>query len=809
MRETDISKFTARPDRDIDAEKPVKRVLKIIGRVLFTLLMVGVFTGIIVGTSMIIYIGRIAAEPTGINLKAKSMNQTSFIYVKNDAGKFKKYKSLYSTENRVWVNFKDIPQYMKDAQIAIEDKRFYDHHGVDWTRTAGAVLNLSSGEASYGGSTMTQQLIKNISDDNDVSLNRKLREIIKAIKLENEYTKDEILEAYLNVVNYGSNCQGVQAAANLYFGKDIGKCSLAQCAAIAGITQNPSRYNPLIYPEYNKERRELVLSEMYDQGKISEAEYKEAMKESNDMTFVGFKKSNKATKTQKIQNWYIDQLQNDLQSDLATYYNISQKAASDMLFTEGLKIYCAMDQDAQSFIEKAAQSLDTSYDYGLQCAMTMIGMDGSVIATVGSSQEKTTNLSWDRATDSVLQPGSSIKPVVVYPYAIEKGELYYSSIVKDEPLEKYKVVDGEYVAGPNNWYSGYKGNMLLPDAIEWSANATAVQVIDKIAPANAYNQVVTLQGFTHLTEEDKNNAGGLSIGGLNGGVTVREMAATFTYMGNGGKYYKPYTYYYVTDAEDNIIIDNRNQIPKESYSPETAYIMNRLLHYNMTYCAHTNAYLGRVDGWDIIGKTGTTDEDKDSWFCGLSPYASLAVWTGFDTPHTISINGQMNAASLFSKVMGHYLEGKKHKEYAVPATIITANYDPSNGSIYNIGEASDGQYIGYYTEENLPSEGGGEYVDYYYGQEYSDDDDDSGSESGQEDAADEEGGGEEETPADDGGGEEETPADDGGGDNGGGDEGGGDEGGGDNEGGDEGGGEENQPVDTDAPPVIEEENGGE
>ena len=714
MRETDISKFTEHGSPNPNSESAAKRILKAVGRGAFTLLMVGVVTGVIVGISLIAYVIGIASEPTGIDLKAKSLNQTSFIYVKNDSGKFKKYQSLYDTENRVWVDFKEIPQNMKNAVIAIEDKRFEEHHGVDFTRTMGAILNLASGKSNYGGSTLTQQLIKNISDDNEVSLNRKIREIVKALKLETEYTKDEILEAYLNVVNFGNNCQGVESAANLYFGCHIDKCTLAQCAAIAGITQNPSRFNPLVYPEENKGRRELVLSEMLDQGKITREEYDAAMAESANMEFVGYKKSNKTTVTQKVQNWYIDELQNDLTHDLAVKFNISEKAASDKLFTEGLKIYCAMDAKMQTYMENAAMNIDTTYDSGLQCAATLMDLNGAIIATVGSSQEKTSNLLFDRATDSVLQPGSSIKPVVVYSYAIETGKLYYSSIVKDKPLEKYKVgADGSLVPGPDNWYLDYKGNMLLPDAIEWSANATAAQVLDMISPQAAYNQVVTLQGFEHLAEEDKVNAGGLSIGGLTGGVTVREMAAAFTYMGNGGKYYKPYTYYYVTDSEDNIILDNRDQVPKEAYSPETAYIMNRLLHYNMTNCAHTNAYLARVDGWDIIGKTGTTDEDKDSWYCGLSPYASLAIWTGFDTPQTISVSGQQTATTLFADIMGHYLEGKKAKEYSVPGSIITANYDPSTGVVYNIGDASgDDRYIGYYAEGNIPEEVE-DYVDYY------------------------------------------------------------------------------------------------
>ena len=246
MRETDISKFTEQESVVEATESPTKRILKAVGRFFVTLAAVGA----------VAYIIGIANEPTGIDLKAKSLNQTSFIYVKNDSGKFKKYQSLYDTENRVWVDFKKIPDNMKNAVISIEDKRFRDHNGVDWTRTVGAMLNLASGKSSYGGSTLTQQLIKNISDDNEVSLNRKIREIVKALKLETEYTKDEILEAYLNVVNFGNNCQGVQAAANLYFGQNIDKCSLAQCAAIRDARQcSPKCLTRRRSPRRNTTRR--------------------------------------------------------------------------------------------------------------------------------------------------------------------------------------------------------------------------------------------------------------------------------------------------------------------------------------------------------------------------------------------------------------------------------------------------------------------------------------------------------------------------------------------------------------------------
>lgn len=712
-RETDISRYTDKSsDTGINenSESGAKRFFKGLCKFLLTAFTICFVALFIAGISLSIYIFTLASEPTGIDLKAKSLNQTSFIYIKDDeTGEFKEYQTLYSTENRIWVDNQDIPQAMKDAVVAIEDKRFYEHNGVDWARTLSAVVNLATGEDTYGGSTITQQLIKNITDDNEVSINRKLREICKALKLEDEYTKDQILEAYLNVVNFGNNCQGVESAAQLYFDKSIKDCSIAECAAIAGITQNPSLWNPLVYPENNKKRREIVINEMYDQGKITKSEYDNAMKESANMTFVGFKNTKEDDDDNDyVQNWYIDQVFYDLREDLALYYNISEEAASEKLYTEGLKIYCAMDEKMQSYMEEAAQSIDKSYDYDLQIGSVLMGFDGRVIATVGSSKKKTQALEWDRATHSKLQPGSSIKPVIVYPYAIDNKLLYYSSVVKDEPVDNWKDENGQLVSGPNNAYYGYKGDMLLPDAIEWSSNATAVQTMNLIGgPSVAYEQAVTKMGFKSLSEQDTQNTGALSMGGMNGGVSVREMAASYNYLGNGGLYYEPYTYYYVTDSEDNIIIDNREAVPKQAYSAETASIMNRLLSYNVTNSAHTNAQYARISGWDIIGKTGTTDDDKDSWFCGLSPYATMATWCGFDQP--ASISNTSTSARFFSNVMAKYLEDKEQKEYNISPNLVEAQYNPYNGLIVTT-DVPVGKYIGYYTEDNMPAMGG--YYDY-------------------------------------------------------------------------------------------------
>lgn len=705
MRKTDISNYRA---KDEAQSSVVPGIIKSVGfgllKALLTLLLVFFVAGVIVCFNVLFYVMDLAAQPSGIDLDARSLNLSSFVYVQDpETDEFYEYQTLYGTENRVWVDYNQMPKAMPDAIIAIEDKRFYDHKGVDWLRTGEAMLNLAGGDDSFGASTLTQQLIKNLTEDDEVSINRKIREIVKALKVEKEYTKDEIIEAYLNVVNFGGSCQGVQAAAQRYFGKDIGDCSIAECAAIAGITQNPSKWDPLIYPENNYIRREDVLFAMHQQEKITDEEYEQAMEESKNMTFREYSDDSDDDTPVNIQNWYFDEMVFDLSRDLAAYYNISESAALDKIYSEGLKIYCAMDLDAQKMIEEEARDIDKTNNPELEIGMTLMDYTGRVIATVGSSNPKDGNLVFDRATMSVLQPGSSIKPVVAYAKAVDNGQLHWSSAVSDQPLESWVYSDG--TLGPNNWYATeHKHGLFLVDAIEWSSNRCAANTIEMIGGATAaYDHATAYMGFDNLNVDvDRYSIAAFSLGGMNGGVTVREMAAAYTYIGNGGLYYKPYTYYYVTDRNDKVLIDNRNNIPVQVYSSDTASIMNRLLKYNVENCMHTTAAYANVYGWEIAGKTGTTNDDKDSWFCGGSPYATLAVWTGFDDPERIWSPGTMVAADTFSDVMSRYLEDKEYKEFDLSSGIEYLEYCTHTGKLAT--DICKDTRWGWYDSDRLPSD---------------------------------------------------------------------------------------------------------
>lgn len=707
MRKTDISHFGSTGYTEGDTRiKPhssfyhkIKLLMKILGRLGLSVLTIIFLTGIMVVGSLAAYRSSLLKNDIALNINASKMALTSFVYVNDENGNPQEYQRVYNLENRVWVDFQNIPQHMKDAAIAIEDKRFYEHKGVDWIRTSGAAMNLLGGSQSYGGSTLTQQLIKNITEDNQVSLARKLREIFRATQLEEMYSKDEILESYLNVVNFGSGCRGVQAAANVYFGKNIQDCSLLECATIAGITQNPSAYNPIYHPENNRERRETVLSEMLDQKKISKAEFDEAMEASANMDFSeAEERAEKEISSAAVRNWYVETLLRDVVSDLCTKYHIGKSAAEDMLYTQGLKIYSAMDTKAQDIVENTLK--DSSVmprDKNLQLGYIMMGFDGRILATVGSRNEKKGNLLYDRANVGRRQPGSTIKPIAAYAPAIDWGIYNYSSLIPDEPLKIDSDGNNRIKNWPENWYKSYKGRVTLQWAIEKSANAPAAQVVNLLTPRKSYEFLTQKLEMNSLDSHDASSLAALATGGTHYGVTPREMTAAFQIFGNGGKFCRPYTYFYVTDRNDNVILDNRDAVPTQAISENSATIMNRLLR-NVVIGPEGTGRSANIPGWEIIGKTGTTTDDYDSWFIGMSPYAVAGIWTGYDNPKRI---GETAAAiRIWKSIMTKYLDGKPKIDYKYSDGVTTATYCKTSGKL--MGSICSSSGVGYYDKNNMP-----------------------------------------------------------------------------------------------------------
>ena len=639
MQKTDLNKFHSVPIDNSSkrtegefgrtAGPTVKAVGTMVWKTIKTILIIVMLTGLIVFISVASFIWSFkdTAPP---DITVMSLKYSSFIRTENkETGEFEKYLTLHSNENRVWVDYEDIPENMKNAIVAIEDKRFYEHKGVDWYTTLAAVQELVGGGNGRGGSTLTQQLIKNMTEKDDVSIMRKVREIFSALNLEKDTSKDIIIEAYLNKVSFGGGVNGVQAAANLYFGKNIQDCDIAECAAIAGITQYPYLYNPLDYPEKNKQRRELVIDEMHKQERITDAEFNEAMEKSANMTFVGYQSEDEqaTSATLEVWNWYIETMIDEVVDDLHTQLGYSKEVARSTLYNAGYEIYCAMDLDVQRGVENLFMDQESGLqpnDMEIQYGVYAMDYTGKTIAVVGSRQKKTGNMVLNFATVP-RSTGSSIKPLSVYGAGLENGAITYGSVLKDQKIENYY---GDGTAGPQNFDLRNEGYMNVPKAIRKSQNMPAAQLVNDMGVEKSFDFLTNNLHFKYLEREHDMGLASMALGGFYKGATVQEMTAGFQIFGSGGVYNKPYTYYYVKNHDGDVILDNRTTEGEQAMSAENAAIMNDLLH-GPVYGDEGTAHLVQMEGVDMFGKTGTTDSTYDLTFFGGTPFCVAGVWNGY------------------------------------------------------------------------------------------------------------------------------------------------------------------------------------
>ena len=596
------------------------------------------------------------------NIRNLELNMTSIIYVKNSNGKWKEYKRVHGNENRIWVSLKKIPENLQNAFIAIEDEKFRNHGGVNWQRTflalANQVAKFSSVE--FGGSTITQQLVKNITSDNSLDYKRKLREIARALSIENELSKDEIMEAYLNTIALGNGINGVQVAANYYFGKDVSKLTLAECASIAAITKNPSRYNPIGNMKNNEHRRGVVLKQMYNLGHITKKEYYEAVEEN-----VKLDLSKKQHLDDEVNNYFVDTLIEDVIADLAKKYKCEKKIASQMFYNGGFRIYSTVNPEIQSVMEDTYKH-ESRYFYEsrtnngerelVQSAMTVMDYKGHIVGIIGGRGEKKVNLGLNRAYDVPRQPGSTMKPIGVYALAIENDYYDYTSTVLDEPIKNYPTY-GKY--GPNEWFGSYLGNVPLNYALRHSMNAVPVRILKEMGVDASYKFLTKKLKLKHLTKSDKNFSA-LALGGCNYGITPTESAAAFAIFGNGGMYYEPTTYYKVVDVNGKVILEPNKG--KRAIGEDTATIMNHLLQEVVYGSGGTgNAISGYSYRMKAYAKTGTTSETKDSWLVGGTPYYIGSVWYGFD--HNYRVYNTNAAKSIWRDVMKKIHDNLPTKEF--------------------------------------------------------------------------------------------------------------------------------------------------
>lgn len=609
-------------------------------KVFLTTVCVGVF---LVGALLIGAVAGVFGDLDDIDLDALTMDYSTQIFYEDSEGNEQLLTTVSAEQNRVWVSYDQIPEDLKKAIVAIEDERFYSHNGFDIKRTAKAffvfVGNKFTGRpTTFGGSTITQQLIKNLTNDRDRTAARKIQEISRAVQLENQLSKDKILELYLNSIYLSNGCNGVQTASQKFFGKPVSELDLAECASIAGITQYPSLYDPLHNPEKNKEKQEVVLKKMLELGDITEDEYETAINQ--ELVFT--ESDEEITENGVINSYFVDQIIFDIKEDLIQK-GYSETLASKMIYSGGLKITATIDPNIQNAMEEVFENTasfpNSTGENPAQASMIVIDpYNGEIKGVVGGVGKKTGNLVLNRATQTLRQPGSTIKPIAVYAPAIEENLISPASIYTDKAISY-----GGWT--PRNYDHTYIGDVSVRYAVRKSLNTVPVQILNKMGAEKSFNFLSDNLGISSLVLSEKGSDGkvysdiGLSqlaLGGLTHGVSVLELTAAYTPFVNQGIYTRPYTYTRVIDHSGNEILSHEPQT-RIAMSESTAYITSMMLREVVTSGTGGGSQL--PSGIFTAGKTGTTSDNHDRWFVGYTPYYVAAVWYGHDQPQPIRASG--------------------------------------------------------------------------------------------------------------------------------------------------------------------------
>lgn len=645
-------------EKEPRAEKHGGKSGKVLG-IIGTILLICVVAALIFVCIFAFYVKTCITPSLDLDLDDFTLKQSSIIYYKDANGDYQKLTTVQSEENRIVLDGDKIPQHTKDAIVAIEDKRFYSHNGVDWFRTARAAMNMLTGGSTFGGSTITQQLIKNLTQQDDITVQRKLLEIFQALDFEKDYDKDTILEWYLNTVYFGEGCYGIQTAAQTYFGKDAWDLSIAESAAIVGITNLPTYYDPFYSVDNNKERQENILREMYTQGYITKAEYDEAMAE--ELEFV---RGENGPSDSRPYSYYEEVVIDDVITDLAEAKGISRLAASQLVHNAGYEIYACIDVNMQEKVDAIYENLDAlPKTYGstssqLQSAIVIIDQaTGEIKALSGGTGEKTISYGLNRATGAKRPPGSSIKPIAVYGPATEYGLITPSTLVLDEDGEHIKLAHTDWF--PKNSPDTYDQVITILTALQKSKNTVSAQIMDKLTPAASLEFLRSRLGVTSLLDSDADYAA-LSLGQPSYGMTVREMAQAYTALANDGVFTYSRSYTMVKDRNGKIILDNQPETV-QAFSQNTARTMTYMLNNAATYGTGSESALSNMP---VAGKTGTTTDNKDRWFCGYTPYYTCAVWTGYDIPERMYFYGNP-ATQIWRDVMASIHEGLEYKSFNI------------------------------------------------------------------------------------------------------------------------------------------------
>lgn len=601
-------------------------------------------------------------------------NQTSIVYDVNGTT----ISILKGEKDVYYLELLDVPIYAQQAIISTEDKKFYSHHGVDFKAILRAVwAMIRNGKVTQGGSTVTQQLARNVFLTQDRTWERKIEEIYIATELEKKYSKEQILEYYLNNVYFANGYYGIGAACRGYFNKQVSELSLSEIAYLCAIPGNPTYFDPIKYPEHTLERRDRVLKNMLDDKIISEKSYQTAL--AQQIVFE---------RPQKVKNDYAEtytyycatralmslegfKFRTEFDSDKQEkVYNLEYKELYDecnkRLYTGGYRIYTSLDLDTQAVLQAAVDRQLAGFGevneegvYTLQSAAVCIdNTTGMVRAIVGGRSQEFSGYTLNRAYQSFRQPGSTIKPLIVYTPALERGYTADTTVV-DEPIE----------GGPSNAGGGYSGAMSLRSAVQWSKNTVAWKIFEELTPSVGISYLKNMN-FARLDPNDENQAA--SLGGFTNGVSPLEMAKGYAAIVDDGNYRDPTCIIKITDAEGNIVYQSQ-QVETVVYKETAARAMTDILQTVITSGTARGLSLGDMP---CAGKTGTTNSNYDGWFVGYTPYYTTSVWVGYDQPKAVpGLTGSSYPGSIWHDFMSKIHENLPVIDFLTPVAYVGGGTD--------------------------------------------------------------------------------------------------------------------------------------
>ena len=768
------------------SRKRMKKILLGVGQ----LLLVGVVGLCVAGVSLGVGVfrGVIDSAPNQTVIDVSPKGFSSFVY---DAANNQVAKLVSADSNRIPVSGDMITDDLAHAFVAIEDERFYEHKGIDAPGILrAAVIGVTSGNFSEGASTITQQLIKNnvfTSWTNETTverIKRKLQEQYLAIELEKTMSKDTILLNYLNTINLGHGTLGVEAASQRYFDKHCNELSVSECAVIASIPQNPTQFDPVVYPEQNAQRREVVLQYMLDQGYIDQEQLTAAL-EDDVYTRIQEVNIRKQVEDNQINSYFVDALQNQILKDLQEDAGKSAEEAYALLYSGGLKIYSTLDPEIQAICDEECSedsgNFPDNVKYMLSYKLSVINEDGTtsnydsnslanwlveqdwdadlmysskddaysdiedfrssvianpdkqkytesvslapqpeisltiedqstghVLAMVGGRGDKSANRTLNRATDTLRQPGSTFKVITTYAPALETGEFTLASSEEDAP---YSYDSGVPV---RNWYKGYRGLSTLREGIVQSMNIVTVKVLSQLGPRVGYDFAqqfgistlvdgVEINGsmFTDVNET-------LALGGITYGVKNIELNAAYATSANGGVYVEPKMYTQVYDHEGNLLLDSsKTAATRRVLKERTAWLLTSAMEDVLTKGTGRSADFGSTM---TAGKTGTTSDENDVWFCGYTPSYTATVWVGYDNNEDLTTSEEQGLAkTIWREVMQELPGNQEWQDFDRPDGIIQRTVCQVSGQLPLSGVCPS--VTEYFDEDSVFDD---DYCDYHY-----------------------------------------------------------------------------------------------